>query len=306
MHIPVLAEEIVADLKVRKGEKIIDGTMGLGGHTRILREATGSKGLVLAIEWDPRNFQIAQAQLQEFSNIHCSNTNYKNISAIVEKEGLVSKIDIVFLDLGISSPHVDEGERGFSFRQAGPLDMRFSPEAGPGAAEVIANSTEAELITLFRELGEEPYSRQIAKKIVSTRGRGIISQTTELASAILEVVPAHKRPWQSVTRIFQALRIYVNQELDNLQTGMEGGFQVLAPGGRLGVISYHSLEDRIVKDFFKEKSRSCICPTDLPICICSRTPAARLLTRKPITPPYVEIQKNPRARSAKLRILQKL
>jgi 16S rRNA (cytosine1402-N4)-methyltransferase len=305
MHIPVLAETIEELHLVQEGQHAVDCTSGLGGHTKILAAQVGVSGTILAIEWDKRNLKQAQKKLP-LSQIIWIHDNYKNIYAIIKKQGLVGNIHLVLFDLGVSSLHFDEPERGFSFKKDAPLDMRYDRTQKWTAADLINDEGEEELTAIFRNFGEEPYASRIAKNIVQARKAGIIRSTTELSALIESALPQRINKIDSFKRVFQALRIAVNDELSNLKQGLEGAFNVLAPQGKIAAISYHSLEDRIVKQFFKEKTEGCTCPKNAPLCICGKVPQAALTPKKPIVPSETEIKNNPRARSAHLRILQKL
>ncbi len=306
MHIPVLADRIVTLLKITTGECVVDCTAGLGGHTKLLAEAVGKTGKIIAIELDPRNVKTLKENIgDQLPQVTIANDSYKNIQTILENLGLIGKVDVIFFDLGISSPHVDDPARGFSFQSDGPLDMRFSPENPLTAHQIVNEYSENELRSIFGTYGEEPRSGRIAKKIVEQRQKRIIQSTVELSSIVQSVLPAREQAGPTLKRIFQALRIAVNHELDTVKEGLIHGFEVLRSGGRMGVITYHSLEDRLVKHFFKEKARSCICPSEIPLCVCTRQAAAQLLTKKPITPSSLESHQNKRSRSAQFRILQK-
>lgn len=305
MHIPVLAETIQELHLLQSGQHAVDCTAGLGGHTKILASQVGPLGTVVAIEWDERNLEQAKKQLP-LSQIMWIHDNYKNIHAIIQKQELIGNIHLVLFDLGVSSLHFDEPERGFSFKQDAPLDMRYDITQKLTASDLIHHLDEGELTAIFRNFGEEPYASRIAKNIVQARKSGIIRSTTELSAIIESALPQRIKKIDSFKRVFQALRIVVNDELNNIREGLKGAFNVLAPQGKIAAISYHSLEDRIVKQFYKEKTEGCTCPKNAPLCICGKTPQAIMTSKKPIIPSETEIKNNPRARSAHLRILQKL
>ncbi len=305
MHIPVLQDEVLSFL-TSSDKIIVDCTLGLGGHTKTFIEHKRQIEKIIAIEWDKRNLTVAKESLKQYKQIVFYNKNYKEIHSIIDTEGFIGKVNIVFFDLGISSPHIDDQTRGFSFQTDGPLDMRFDTNNNLSASDVINTFSQTDLAKIFYTLGEEPLSRKIAKRIVENRKENIIHTTRELAQIIEDVVPPYKESKRTVTRIFQAIRMYVNQELDNVKKGLEDAFSVLAPQGKIIVLSYHSLEDRIVKEFFKEKSKGCTCDKHVPICVCHRVAQATVITKKPIKPKELEIEKNKRARSAKMRVLQKI
>lgn len=303
-HIPVLADTIIEILDLHKGNIVIDCTLGLGGHTRLFADSIGPSGKVIALETDRRNLHEAQTRLAAYTNISFHHTNFEHIEPVVQKEALHEKIDAILFDLGLSSPHIDDGERGFSFKKEARLDMRFDSSRGISALEVVNQLGEKELADILYQYGEEKQSRHIAKKIVDSRQHGRIETTSQLAGIIEKAVPRTKK--DSLPKVFQAIRIYVNRELEVLQKAIQDAFQVLKPGGKLVIISYHSLEDRIVKQYFKELLQGCICPPSYPICICHKEPRARAITKKPIIPSDQEISTNPRSRSAKLRIIEKV
>lgn len=305
MHIPVLRGTISSLFPLYPGDIVVDATAGLGGHTELFASKVGKKGKVIAIEWDRKNLTVAKKRLLSHSNVIWVHENYKNIYSIIHNKGYIQHVRLIFFDLGVSSPHFDQADRGFSFSKEAKLDMRFDPQQSISAFDIINSFDERQLYSIFHNYGEEPLSFRIAKRVVEYRKTGIIQTTTELSDIIRSVVPKRLHVGLVITRIFQALRICVNDELTNLQKGLHDGFLALQPGGKMGVIAYHSLEDRIVKSFFKSISRSCICPKDAIVCTCPRIPQAHIITKRPITPSSEELKINRRSRSAKLRILQK-
>ena len=304
-HIPVLLREVLEGLVVRPGGVYIDGTLGAGGHAEAILAASAPDGRLLGLDRDPQAVTRATARLEPYGEravlLHAS---YVELAALARERGFFPVAGVLF-DLGFSSLQVAAAQRGFSFRLAGPLDMRFDPtSAGPTAADLVNTLSEAELVDLLWRYGEEPRSRRIAQAIVAARP---LESTGELAEV---VAAAAKRPRgrriHPATRVFQALRIAVNRELEAVEAVLPQAVEILRPGGRLAVITFHSLEDRIVKRFFKQEARGCICPPEAPICTCEHQPTLRLVNRKPIRPSAEELAANPRSRSAKLRVAEKL
>lgn len=304
-HLPVLLAEVLAGLAVTSGGTYIDGTVGGGGHAAALLEASAPDGRLLGLDRDPQAVTRAQARLQPFgSRARLIHESYAALEATAHREGF-SPADGVLLDLGFSSYQVDDPQRGFAFRHEGPLDMRFDPTAGgPTAAELVNDLPESELAALLWRYGEEPRSRAIARAIVAARP---IHSTAQLAGVIVAATGRTiSRSLHPATRSFQALRIAVNGELEALETALPQAVNVLRAGGRLAVITFHSLEDRSVKRFFQQGVHPCTCPPEAPVCTCGRQPTLRLITRKPLTPGAAELAANPRSRSAKLRVVEKI
>ncbi len=300
-HIPVLLQPILDYLT--PAQRIIDGTLGAGGHTRALLDAGVSE--VLSLDVDPMALDIARTNLQSYAGrTHIVHAGYGDMVAQAKLIGWQS-VDGILLDVGVSSMQLDHPERGFAFMQDGPLDMRFNPSGGGlSAADLVNDADEAELANLFYKYGEEPQGRKLARGIVASRP---YTRTLELASTIERITPRRKGDKiHPATRVFQALRIAVNDELTGLEQILPQAIDLLRPGGRLAVISFHSLEDRIVKQAFKLASTDCICPPNIPICVCGHEASVRLLTRKPLIADDAEIAQNPRSRSAKLRVVEKL
>jgi 16S rRNA (cytosine1402-N4)-methyltransferase len=301
-HIPVLVKQVVEGLDVKKGKAYIDGTLGGGGHTeQILRHCLPG-GKVLAFDVDATAIKAARDRFRKFTTnlnlIHGSYSNMKEHACSIN----FGNVNGILLDLGFSSIQLHSSGKGFSFLRNEPLDMRFNT-TGPKASELVNNMPQKELAHLIYTYGEERKSRVIAKAIVNNRP---IHSSSQLAELILKILGRRKESIHPATRTFQALRIAVNSELDNLRQGLDQAISLLAPYGRLAVISYHSLEDRIVKTVFRQSSSYCICPTDLLVCICKHKPSIQMITRKVMKPPLEEVLSNPRSRSAKLRIVQKL
>lgn len=300
-HIPVLLQPILATLL--PAARVIDGTLGAGGHSAALLE--GGAGELLGLDRDPQALAIASARLAPFGErAHIAHASYADMTEQAAALGWRS-VDAILLDVGVSSMQVDTAERGFSFRHDAPLDMRFDPsDGGATAADLVNTWDEGELADIFYRYGEEPLGRKLARAIVRARP---FSTTSELAAAIERAAPRrHDQHLHPATRVFQALRIAVNDELDTLAATLPHAIDLLAPRGRLAVISFHSLEDRIVKEAFKLASTDCICPPKTPICVCGHKATVRPLTKKPLTADDAEIAQNPRSRSAKLRVVEKL
>lgn len=307
IHRPVLRDEVVRLLSTLPGRTIVDGTVGLGGHAEGLLEATEDIRVV-GIDRDEAALAHARRRLASFGDrIHLIHGDYRDIASHLEVAG-INHVDGLLLDIGVSSLQLDDPQRGFSFRSDGPLDMRMDRSCGRPASDWIAVADEREIADVLREYGEERYARRIARAIHQARRREPIETTSDLRRIVHGAVPG-KYFAQSIdpaTRTFQAVRIAVNDELESLRRGLDAGFGVLATGGILVVISFHSLEDRIVKNFLREREASCVCPHGFPECVCDKRVEAEILTRKPIVPCAKEIAKNPRARSAKLRAAKKV
>ena len=308
-HEPVMTAELSEMLgPVLAGGRVVDATVGLGGHAALLCEAIGADGAFLGLDRDPEALAISMRRLE---NAPCPvklvQTRIDELSAVLELEAF-TPVDAVLFDLGVSSLQLDRAERGFSFQAEGPLDMRMGPDIRRTAADVIADSSEENLARIFRDLGEERYARRIANAVVRARKTAPIRTTTQLASLVRAVIG--KREADSrihpATRVFQALRIEVNEELDQIEPAVQAAVDNTRIGGRVAVISFHSLEDRIVKDLFRFLASDCICPPRQPVCNCGHKPEVRLLTKKPLRPGDEELERNPRARSARLRVVEKL
>lgn len=304
-HVPVLLSETLDLLNLKANTKIIDGTLGLGGHTLEILKVLGKKGQVLGFDQDVRNLEIAKERLKAYENqVIFVHDNFEHLKKQAQKHKF--KPEAILLDLGLSSPHIEDPERGFSFMKEGPLDMRFNQKQTLTAYEVINTFPENELADIIYHYGEERQSRKIARRIVEARKVKRIETTTELAEIIKGKGKGKGKGIHPATLTFQALRIYVNRELEVLESVLQQALDLLTKGGRLVVISYHSLEDRIVKNFFRDQSKNCICPPELPICQCNFQKKLYILTRKPIIPKRSEVSENPRARSAKMRGAERL
>jgi 16S rRNA (cytosine1402-N4)-methyltransferase len=303
-HVPVLAGELIEALDPRPGEIVVDCTLGAGGHARLVAERLGPAGLLVAIDRDP----LAEAAFAELAAEVPCRTRFVRADfaaglAALAEEGL--RADAVYLDLGMSSMQVDTRERGFSYAYDAPLDMRMDPRQELSAREVVNTWERRRLARILREYGEERYADRVAGEIVRRRP---LATTFELVDAITAAIPAPARfaGGHPAKRTFQAIRIAVNEELDQLDAALPLAWSLLGPDGRLVAIAFHSLEDRRVKRFLAEKARGCICPPDLPVCGCGRTPEAELLFRGGVVPSAGEVAANPRAQSARLRAARKL
>jgi 16S rRNA (cytosine1402-N4)-methyltransferase len=301
-HIPVLLKETIEGLSIQPGGRYVDCTLGAGGHAEVILQHSAPGGQLLGIEADPEAVKVAGCTLKRFgTSALIVNDNFANLESICRAHDFAPVSGILF-DLGLSSLQLASTGRGFSFQHTAPLDMRFSPSQTLSAADIVNNYSEPELADLIYNYGEEEKSRQIARLIVRARP---IATTDQLAHLIERVAPGYHRI-HPATRTFQALRIAVNQELDNLTSALTQAVNLLGNEGRLVVISYHSLEDRIVKTLFREESQGCICPTELPQCVCHHQPRLKLIHRGVITPSLAEIEANPRARSAKMRVAERI
>lgn len=301
-HLPVLYKEMIHALQPRAGGRYIDGTLGAGGHSAGILEASAPTGQVLAFDLDPQAIQIARAQLSPFgARVHIVQASYIQMAEIAASLGWEA-VDGIVLDLGVSSMQLDTAERGFSFHQDAPLDMRFDPNASLSAADLVNSLPESELADLLFRYGEERQSRRIARAIVQNRP---LASTRQLADLVLKTIGKKERI-HPATRTFQALRIAVNGELDSVESVLPIAIGLLRSGGRLAVISFHSLEDRIIKETFRRESTDCLCPPRQPVCTCGHTASIRQINRKPLEASEAEVQENSRARSAKLRIAEKL
>ncbi|ADG06565.1 16S rRNA (cytosine(1402)-N(4))-methyltransferase RsmH [Kyrpidia tusciae] len=308
-HEPVLLHEVLAILQPRPGGLYVDGTLGGGGHAQAILEAAAPDGRLIGIDQDDEALTASKERLTPYGGrVTTVKGNFRRIKEILWGLGVIEGVDGILLDVGLSSPQVDEAERGFSYRSDAPLDMRMDLSGTLTARDIVNSWPEGELARVVRDYGEERWAARIAKAIVRRRQRQAIETTGELAELVKEAIPAAARRHgpHPARRTFQALRIAVNDELGALEEGVKGALEVLRPGGRLAVIAFHSLEDRIVKRILAEEARSCICPPEAPVCTCGRRPRVRLIGRRPIVPGPEELARNPRARSAKLRGAERL
>jgi 16S rRNA (cytosine1402-N4)-methyltransferase len=308
-HQPVMPDEVLGTLAPQPGSLQIDATVGGGGHTERILEAASPDGRVLGLDADAAAIDRVGRRLARFGDrLVLRQANFRELADVAPAAGFAA-VDGMLFDLGLSSFQLADTDRGFGFRAGGRLDMRFDAARGVPAAELLATLTADELAALFRRYGEEPAAWRIAKAIVAARAATPVGTAEELAALVERVVPGNprqRRRTHPATRVFQALRIAVNGELDALEAGLEAAVALLRPGGRLVVLSYHSLEDRIVKQFLNTERRGCVCPPEAPVCVCGRAPRLRLVTRPSMTPSEAEIERNPRARSARLRAAERL
>lgn len=308
-HLPVLFAETMQSLITRANGIYVDGTLGGGGHTEGILQRTAPDGVVVGIDQDEDAHAAAAKRLAPFGErfVPCR-ANFAEIAEVLAGLG-IAEVDGVLLDIGVSSYQLDTPERGFSYMQDGALDMRMDRRGAQTAADLLAELSADELADIIYRYGEEKFSRRIARRIVEAREVAPITGTLQLADIVAGAIPAAARRQEKqhpAKRTFQALRIAVNDELGVLERGMRAAFAALRPGGRLAVITFHSLEDRIVKEYFASLARGCTCPPEFPVCVCGKTPQGRLYTRKPQVAGADELAANPRARSAKLRVIEKL
>ena len=302
-HTPVLYQRVLHALKPSAGGRYIDGTIGAGGHSFGILEASSPDGQVLGIDLDPTALELAKVRLAEFEDrLHLRHGSYTDLTVFADELGW-NRVDGLLLDLGLSSMILEDAKRGFSFRLDGPLDMRFDPTQSTTAADLINSLPERELADLIARYGEEPRARRVARAIVDARP---LHATHELAELITRVLKGGRRKIHPATRTFQALRIAVNDELNALEIGLDQAIDRIAPGGRIAVISFHSLEDRIVKRKYRQESADCICPPDQIVCTCDHQARLQVITKRPLRPDNSEVEANPRARSARLRVAERI
>jgi 16S rRNA (cytosine1402-N4)-methyltransferase len=307
-HIPIMISEVIASLRCRAGTVYVDCTVGGGGHAEAILRSTAPDGLLIGIDTDQEAIEEAAKRLAPYKNrTILVKGNFADMDTILTGMD-IGKVDGILLDLGVSSHQLDTVNRGFSFTLDAPLDMRMDRSRGSSAYDLIHTLSEDGLERIIRKYGEERMARRIARSIVENRNFTPISTTADLAAVVVRVVPheAGRQRIHPATRTFQAVRIAVNDELTGLNRAIACGIERLRPGGRFSVISFHSLEDRIVKSAFRVGEKGCICPPDLPICACGRKPTLKVMTRKPIIPGEAEISDNPRSRSAKLRTAERI
>ena len=305
-HVPVLADEVRELLAVEPGETVIDATFGAGGHAALLCADLGGRGRFVAIDKDASvRPYFERFQRQCGVQARFLRGDFAVVLGQLADNGM--EADAILLDLGVSSMQIDRPERGFSYASDAPLDMRMDASAPRSARDIVNEAGERELADVFRRYGEERFSRQIARAIVRRRAEQPFERTADLVEVVRAAIPAPRRfgDGHPAKRVFQALRIVVNEELDALEQALPAAVSLLRPGGRLAVVSFHSLEDRIVKRFFAAQARGCTCPPDLPVCVCGQEPTLRLAVRKAVRPSPAEAAENPRASSARLRVAVK-
>ena len=303
-HQPVLLNEALESLNIHPSGTYIDATFGRGGHSQAILQRLNEAGRLIAFDQDPEAVAFAKQQFADEPRLTIEHCNFNQVASVVEQFGLTEKIDGVLMDLGVSSPQLDDAERGFSFLRSGPLDMRMDTEQGITAAQWLARVKPDDLINVLKKYGEEKFARRIATAIVETREQREITETGDLAEIISNAIPVKEKHKHPATRSFQAIRIYINQELRAIEQGLKGAVSVLAKGGRLSVISFHSLEDRIVKRFMRDISSRPKLPAGLPVMEADIVVPYRLVG-KPMVSGKEELKINPRARSARLRVLER-
>ncbi|MFZ7125966.1 MAG: 16S rRNA (cytosine(1402)-N(4))-methyltransferase RsmH [Desulfobacterales bacterium] len=307
-HVPCMLKEVMASLACRPGMIVVDGTLGGSGHAKAIAAAIQPGGILVGIDRDPEAIRNAEIELAPWSaSILLFNDSFAHLPAVLEAAA-IPKVDGILLDLGISRDQLESGGRGFSFQKDDPLDMRMDPGSGETAAGIVNTFPERDLELVFREYGEERFARRIARAIVRERQHTRITRSLHLAGIIAGAVPAGHRRRQSLhpaTRVFMALRIAVNRELVHLDRFLDSAVECLKPGGRLCILSFHSLEDRRVKHRFRELAAGCICPKSVPVCQCGKVPSVRLLTRRVARPTEAEVSANPLCRSTRLRAVEK-
>ncbi|HKK06106.1 MAG TPA: 16S rRNA (cytosine(1402)-N(4))-methyltransferase RsmH [Gammaproteobacteria bacterium] len=304
-HRPVLLEEALAGLAINADGRYVDGTFGRGGHARAILAQLGPAGRLLALDKDPAAVREAEAAFAAEPRLTIKRGSFAMLAQHVKALDWLGRVDGILLDLGVSSPQLDDPARGFSFRRDGPLDMRMDPDSGVSAAQWLAGAGEAEIARVLRDFGEERYARRIARAIVAARTERPIDTTGRLAAIVAAANPSREPGKDPATRSFQGIRIFINHELDDLHACLDQVLDVLAPGGRLVVISFHSLEDRMVKRFMRDASRGDDFPPDLPVTAAQLRPRLRLVG-KAVRPGEAELRDNPRARSSVLRVAERL
>ncbi len=304
LHVPVMLDECIDGLNISPDGIYVDGTAGGAGHSSEIARHLGEKGRLISLDRDPDAVAVASERLSVFPNAQVIRSNYSEMRSVLDSLG-INKVDGILMDLGVSSYQLDEHSRGFSYHADAPLDMRMSKE-GLSAADVVNTFSQQQLAKIIFEYGEEKFSRSIASNIVKAREESPIETTLQLAEIIKNSVPQKaRREKNPCKKTFQAIRMAVNGELDHLSKGLEEAFYSLKPGGRLAVITFHSLEDRLVKQKFAGWCKGCICPPDFPQCVCGHKPQGTLINRKPIEADTKELERNNRSRSAKLRIIER-
>lgn len=306
-HVSVLLNETINELNIKKDGIYVDCTLGGAGHSSEILKRLSENGRLIGIDQDTDAINAAKEKLKEYNNVTYVHDNFHNIKNILNELN-IEKVDGILMDLGVSSYQLDKPERGFSYMHDAPLDMRMNKDSNFSAFDVVNGYDEDKLYHVIRNYGEEKFAKRIAQFIISKRQEGNINSTFELVEIIKRAIPAkfRRNGPHPAKRTFQAIRIEVNGELEILNSTIEDGVDKLSEGGRMCIITFHSLEDRIVKNKFKELKNPCICPPDIPMCVCGRQPKIEIITRKPIEPSENEISVNPRSRSAKLRVAEKI
>ena len=306
-HIPVLKDECIENLNIKKDGIYVDGTLGGAGHSTVILQTLNSSGMLIGIDRDKEALSVAKARLSSYDNFIPVHDNHVNILQILSKLN-ISGVDGILLDLGVSSYQLDEASRGFSYMHDAPLDMRMNREDKITARDVVNNYTEEELSRVFFDYGEEKFAKQIARKIVEFRKTKSIETTLELVDIVKQSLPkkALQDKGHPAKRVFQAIRIEVNEEIKLLEKGIEDAIKALNKKGRICIISFHSLEDRIVKKTFEKMQGKCICPKDLPKCVCNYVSYGKVISKKPILPSREELELNSRSKSAKLRVFERI
>lgn len=300
-HVSVMLNEAIEALNIRSGLTYLDGTAGGGGHSSAIAERLCGSGRLIAVDQDPAAIAAASARLAPYGDLcEICRSNFSEIKSILGGR----KADGVLLDLGVSSHQLDSADRGFSYMKDAPLDMRMDTDASLDAYKIVNGYSREELTRILRDWGEERYAGRIASFIVNERQEGPIKTTGELAELVKRAIPNRGGEAHPEKRAFQAIRIEVNRELDVIVPALEGALDCMNPGGRIAVITFHSLEDRIVKQFFAQAAKGCTCPPEIPVCVCGKKPRGRVITRKPILPSKEECEINPRSKSAKLRVFE--
>ncbi len=306
-HVPVLADEVRRLLDVQPGEAVVDATFGAGGHAELLALDLRGEGRFIAIDRDPSARQYFE-RFRKRAGVQARFLRGEFATVLDQLATNDVRVDAILLDLGVSSMQLDRPERGFSYAVDAPLDMRMDPSADETAADIVNDAPERELQEIFRRYGEERYARQIGRAIIRRRRREPFARTGELVDVIKTAIPTPARFGEGhpAKRVFQALRIAVNDELGQLEEALPAAVRLLHPQGRIAVISFHSLEDRIVKRFFRAEARGCVCPPDFPVCVCGKDPVLRVLTTRAVRPDAREVALNPRSASARLRVAEKV
>ncbi|MEW6568122.1 MAG: 16S rRNA (cytosine(1402)-N(4))-methyltransferase RsmH [Chloroflexota bacterium] len=302
-HTPVLYQQVLSALQPSAGSRHIDGTIGAGGHAAGILQTSAPDGELLGLDRDPQALRLARERLSPFGpRLHLRQASFALLADCAERLGW-NQVHGILFDLGLSSMQLSDPARGFSFQLDGPLDMRFDPDQPTSAADLVNGLPEQDLADLLRRYGEEPRPRRVARAIVDARP---LHTTRQLADVVARAAGRKRRGLHPATRTFQALRIAVNGELEALEAALPQALDLLAPGGRLVVIAFHSLEDRLVKNFLRDESRDCLCPPGQPACTCGHHATLRVLTPKPVRPAEDEVRRNPRARSARMRVAERL